>query len=111
MGGGIAQVCAQSGFETFVREVSLDLLDKGMAGIKSRLARDVAKGKLIPHAKDAALSLLTPTTALDAFADCQVVIEAIVENLDAKHELYTALDATCSAETIFSRDRRCVNAW
>ncbi len=102
MGGGIAQVCAQSGFETVVREVSQDLLDKGMAGIESRLARDVAKGKLIQHAKDAALSLLTPTTALDAFADCQVVIEAIVENLDAKRELYTALDAICPTETIFA---------
>jgi 3-hydroxybutyryl-CoA dehydrogenase len=102
MGGGIAQVCAQSGFETVVREVSQDLLDKGMAGIESRLARDVAKGKLIQHAKDAALSLLTPTTALDAFANCQVVIEAIVENLDAKRELYTALDAICPAETLFA---------
>jgi 3-hydroxybutyryl-CoA dehydrogenase len=102
MGGGIAQVCAQSGFETVVREVSQELLDKGMAGIESRLARDVAKGKLIPHAKDAALSLLAPTTSLDAFADCQIVIEAIVENLDAKRELYTTLDALCPAETIFA---------
>jgi 3-hydroxybutyryl-CoA dehydrogenase len=102
MGGGIAQVCAQSGFATVVREVSRELLDKGMAGIESRLAKDVAKGKLIPHAKDAAMSLLTPTTDLDAFADCQIVIEAIVENLDAKRDLYTALDAICPAETIFA---------
>ena len=102
MGGGIAQVCAQSGFETIVREVSQELLDKGMAGIESRLAKDVAKGKLIAHAKDAALSLLAPTTALDAFAGCQIVIEAIVENLDAKRELYTTLDRICPAETIFA---------
>src|SRR5690242_12542549 len=88
MGGGIAQTCAQFGFETVVREVSQELLDKGMAGIAGRLARDVDKGKLDAQARDATLALLQPTTALDAFAGCQVVVEAIVENLDAKRELY-----------------------
>jgi 3-hydroxybutyryl-CoA dehydrogenase len=102
MGGGIAQVCAQSGFETLVREVSQELLDKGMAGITSRLAKDVAKGKLAAPAQDEVLSLLKPTTSLDAFADCQIVVEAIVENLDAKRELYTALDMICPPETIFA---------
>jgi 3-hydroxybutyryl-CoA dehydrogenase len=102
MGGGIAQACAQSGFETVVREVSQELLDKGMAGIAARLDRDVAKARLDPQAKDAALQRLAPTTALDAFAECQLVVEAIVENLDAKRELYTALDALCPPETIFA---------
>jgi 3-hydroxybutyryl-CoA dehydrogenase len=102
MGGGIAQVAAQSGFATVVREVSQELIDKGMARIEGLLAKDVAKGKLTPAAKDAALSLLTPTTSLDAFADCQVIVEAIVENLDAKRELYVALDAICPPQTIFA---------
>ena len=102
MGGGIAQVCAQSGLETVVREVSQDLLDRGMARIGGFLEKDVSKGKLAPEARDAALARLHPTTALDAFADCQIVIEAIVENLDAKRELFTALDALCPPETIFA---------
>ena len=102
MGGGIAQVAAQSGFETVVREVSQELIDKGMARIESILARDVTKGKLTAHAKDWALSLIKPTTDLHAFADCQIVVEAIIENLDAKRELYAALDAICPPETIFA---------
>jgi 3-hydroxybutyryl-CoA dehydrogenase len=102
MGGGIAQVCAQSGFETVVREVSQDLLDKGLARIAGILQKDVSKGKLTPHAKDAAMSLLKPTTALDAFADCDLIVEAIVENLGAKHELFGALDVLCPPETIFA---------
>jgi 3-hydroxybutyryl-CoA dehydrogenase len=102
MGGGIAQVCAQSGFETVVREVSRKLLDRGMGGIASILEKDVAKGKLTPDARDAAMRRLEPTTALDAFADCQVVVEAIVENLDAKREIFSALDTICPPETIFA---------
>jgi 3-hydroxybutyryl-CoA dehydrogenase len=102
MGGGIAQVCAQSGFETVVREVSQEILDRGIAGIEGRLGKDVAKGKLIPHAKDAAMSLIKPTTDLADMASCQVIIEAIVENLDAKREVYSALDAICPPEAIFA---------
>lgn len=102
MGGGIAQVSAQSGFETVVREVSQELLDKGLARIEGLLAKDVAKGRLTAEAKDATLGRLKPTTSLDAFADCQVIVEAIIENLDAKRELYSALDALCPPETIFA---------
>jgi 3-hydroxybutyryl-CoA dehydrogenase len=102
MGGGIAQTSALSGFETVVREVSQELLDKGLARIEGLLARDVAKGRLTAEAKDATLSRLKPTTSLDAFADCQVIVEAIIENLDTKRELYRALDALCPPETIFA---------
>ena len=102
MGGGIAQVAAQSGFETVVREVSQELLDKGLARIEGQLARDVAKGKLTAEAKDTAIGLLKPTTSLDSLADCQVIVEAIVENLDAKRALYTTLDTICPPETIFA---------
>ncbi|HNP71578.1 MAG TPA: 3-hydroxybutyryl-CoA dehydrogenase [Kouleothrix sp.] len=102
MGGGIAQVCAQAGFDTVVREVSQDLLDKGVARIAAILEKDVGKGKLAPEARDAALARLQPTTALDPFAECQLVIEAIVENLGAKRELFGALDGLCPPETIFA---------
>ena len=102
MGGGIAQICAQSGFETLVREVSQDLLDQGLRRIESILAKDVHKGKLEAEAKDAAMARLQPTTALDGFADCQIVVEAIVERLEAKRELFAALDDICPPATIFA---------
>jgi 3-hydroxybutyryl-CoA dehydrogenase len=102
MGGGIAQVCIQSGFETVVREVSQDALAQGLQRIESILLKDVAKGKLAAEAKDAAMARLQPTTGLDAFADCQLVVEAIVERLDDKRELFAALDGICPPETIFA---------
>jgi 3-hydroxybutyryl-CoA dehydrogenase len=102
MGGGIAQVCAQSGFETVVREVSHELLDKGMGRIAGLLAKDVGKGKLTAEARDAALSRLRPTTDLAELSGCQLIVEAIVENLDAKREVFGTLDALCSPDTIFA---------
>jgi 3-hydroxybutyryl-CoA dehydrogenase len=102
MGGGIAQVSAQSGFETVVREVSQDLIDQGLRRIESVLLKDIGKGKLSADAKDAAMARIQPTTALDPFADCQVVVEAIVERLDAKRELFSVLDNICPPETIFA---------
>jgi 3-hydroxybutyryl-CoA dehydrogenase len=102
MGGGIAQVCAQFGYATVVREVSPDLLDRGLARIAAILQKDVDKAKISAADRDAALGRITPTTTLDAFADCQLVIEAIVENFDAKRELFGALDTICPPETIFA---------
>jgi 3-hydroxybutyryl-CoA dehydrogenase len=102
MGGGIAQICAQSGFETVVREVSQELLDQGLRRIESILLRDVGKGKLDVAAKDAAMARLLPTTTLDAFADCEIVVEAIVERLDAKRELFAVIDQICPLTTIFA---------
>jgi 3-hydroxybutyryl-CoA dehydrogenase len=102
MGGGIAQVCAQSGFEIVVREVSHELLDQGLRRIESILLTDVVKGKLDAEAKDTALARLQPTTAHDACADCQIVVEAIAERLDAKRELFAALDDICPPTTIFA---------
>jgi 3-hydroxybutyryl-CoA dehydrogenase len=102
MGGGIAQVCAQSGFATVVRDVSQAVLDQSLRRIESILLKDVGKGKLGAEAKDAAMARIQPTLALDAYADCQIVIEAIVERLDAKRELFAALDQICSPATIFA---------
>ena len=102
MGGGIAQVCAQFGYATVVREVSPDLLDRGLARIAAILQKDVDKAKISAADRDAALGRITPTTTLDPFADCQLVIEAIVENFDAKRELFGALDTICPPETIFA---------
>lgn len=102
MGAGIAQVSAQSGFQTVVRETEQPLLDRGLARIDGFLRKDVSKGKLSQAALDGTLSRLHGTTELDALADCDLIVEAIVENLDAKRELYQQLDALCPTQTIFA---------
>ena len=102
MGGGIAQVRMQSGFEIVVREVSHELLDQGLRRIESILLTDVVKGKLDAEAKDTALARLQPTTARDACADSHIAIEAIAERLDAKRELFAALDDICPPMTMIA---------
>jgi 3-hydroxybutyryl-CoA dehydrogenase len=101
MGSGIAEVAAKSGYETVVREVSDELGRKGIARIESSLAKAVEKKKLSPEERDAARSRLSATTDHGALADCDIIVEAIVENLDVKKETYRELDRLCKPETIF----------
>ena len=101
MGSGIAEVCAKSGYETVVREVSDELARKGMGRIESSLAKAVERGKLAAGDRDVALARLAATTRLEDFAGCDLVIEAVVENLEAKIEIFRALDAICGEATIF----------
>lgn len=102
MGAGIAQVSAQSGFTTVVREVSAELVERGIKSIEKNLARMVEKGTITETAKSEIREQLRGTTSLEDFKDCDVVVEAIVEQLPAKRELFTALDAICPAPTIFA---------
>jgi 3-hydroxybutyryl-CoA dehydrogenase len=102
MGSGIAQVAAQSGFETIVGEVSEDLLGRGIGRIQGFLGKDIEKGKISREDGEATLKRLKGTTDLNDFADCDLVIEAIIENMDEKRKLYSALDALCKPETIFA---------
>ncbi len=102
MGSGIAQVCAMAGFPTGVREVSQDLLDKGLGNIEKSLAKFVEKEKLSAEQKTQALGRLQPTLRLADFADCDLVIEAIIENLDRKKELFAELDKVVKPEAIFA---------
>ena len=102
MGSGIAQVAAQSGFTTVVREVSQEVLDKGLKGIEKNLARLVEKGTITEAARGEIRGRLTGTTKLEDFKDCDVVIEAIIEQLPLKRELYAALDGICKPSTIFA---------
>jgi 3-hydroxybutyryl-CoA dehydrogenase len=102
MGGGIAQVAAQSGYKTIVREVEAGLLEKGLGRIRAFLSGAVDKGKLTPESRDATLSNLSGTTSFDDLAACDVVIEAIIENLDEKRKAYAALDALVAEPTIFA---------
>ncbi len=102
MGAGIAQVSAQSGFATVVREVSTELLERGIKSIEKNLARLVEKGVTTEAAKTEIRGRLKGTTSLEDLKDCDVVIEAIIEQLPAKRELFTTLDAICPAATIFA---------
>ena len=102
MGAGIAQVSAQSGFTTVVREVSAELVERGIKSIEKNLARMVEKGTITETTKSEIRARLRGTTSLEDFKDCDVVVEAIVEQLPAKRELFTALDAICPAPTIFA---------
>jgi 3-hydroxybutyryl-CoA dehydrogenase len=102
MGSGIAQVAAQAGFTTVVREVSAELVDKGLKGIEKNLWRMVEKGTLIDAQKSEIRGRLRGTTAIEDLKDCDVIVEAIVEQLPAKRELFGKLDALCPAATIFA---------
>ena len=102
MGRGIAQVSAASGYETMVREVNDDLLQKGLAAIGKQLNRAVEKGKLEAADCEATLGRLSGTVALEDLADCDIIIEAIVEDIEVKKDLFGALDRQCPDSTIFA---------
>jgi 3-hydroxybutyryl-CoA dehydrogenase len=101
MGSGIAEVCAKAGYPTIVREVSDDLVKKGVGRVESSLAKAVERGKLAAADRDAARGRLTATTRVNDLAGCDLVIEAVVENLDAKKELFAELDRICGDSAIF----------
>ncbi|WP_426404275.1 3-hydroxyacyl-CoA dehydrogenase family protein [Streptomyces sp. R-07] len=92
MGSGIAQVSAQAGWDVVLRDVTDAALTRGTDGIKASYDKFVAKGKLGAEDAAAALGRITATTELDAVADADVVIEAVFENLDVKHEIFRSLD-------------------
>jgi len=101
MGSGIAEICARAGHETVVREVSDELVKKGLRRIESSLEKAVAKGKLPAAERDAAWKRISSTTGLEDLASCDLILEAIVENLEIKKETYAALDRICKPQTIF----------
>jgi 3-hydroxybutyryl-CoA dehydrogenase len=102
MGSGIAQVAAQAGCRVTVREVSGELVQKGLASIEKNLQRMVEKGAFTAAQAAEIRGRLHGTTKLEDLRDCDLVIEAIIEQLPAKRELYTALDAICPKTTIFA---------
>jgi 3-hydroxybutyryl-CoA dehydrogenase len=102
MGGGIAQVCAEAGYRVVVREVSDELLKKGLGKIDAFLARGVEKGKVTAERKREVLGRLEGTTDLAAQARCDLVIEVVTESLDVKRQVFQALDAACPPHTLFA---------
>lgn len=102
MGSGIAQVCATAGFEVIAKEVSTELLNKGLNNIKSSLEKLVSKEKLTDEQKDAALSKIKTTLNLEDLKDADLIIEAITEDANLKKENFAALDKICEEKTIFT---------
>ena len=102
MGSGIVEVAAKAGLETVVREVNQALLDKGLARIQASLGKAVERGKLAAEGRDAAVSRIHGTTSFEALADCDLVVEAIVENLEEKKRTYAELDKSVKRSTIFA---------
>lgn len=102
MGAGIAQVAATAGFETVVKEVSDELIAKGFGGIEKSLAKFAEKGTITSDQQTEIRSRLSGTTKFDELADCDIIVEAIIENLDVKRETYAQLDKLCKPETIFA---------
>jgi 3-hydroxybutyryl-CoA dehydrogenase len=102
MGSGIAQVAATAGFETVVKEVSDDLIKKGFAGIEKSLAKFAEKGTITADQQQEIRGRLRGTTTFADLADCDIIIEAIIENIDEKRRTYAELDAICKPETIFA---------
>jgi len=101
MGSGIAQVCAQAGYRTVVREVDQARVDGGLGRIEQFLENGVARKKLTAEARDSTMGRLSGSTSVDALADCDLIIEAIVENVDAKRAVFSEVEAVVGSGTVF----------
>lgn len=102
MGAGIVQAFAQKGYEVNVRDIKDEFVDRGIAGINKGLTKLVSKGKITEEDKEAVLSKITGTTDLGLAADCDLVIEAAVENMEIKKQIFAELDKICKEETILA---------
>ena len=102
MGAGIAQVCAEAGYRTIIREASGELVSGGIGRIAGVLSRNVSKGKMSEDEKAAVLGRITGTTEFDDIADCDLVIEAVTEHLETKQEVFRILDGIASPEAILA---------
>ncbi|MEE2637197.1 MAG: 3-hydroxybutyryl-CoA dehydrogenase [Acidobacteriota bacterium] len=100
MGSGIAQVCAHAGFKTVVREVDQTAVDAGLARIRKFLDNGVSRGKVLSEERDATLGRLSGTTRFDPLAESDLIIEAIVETVDAKREAFRAVEALVAPHTV-----------
>jgi len=109
MGSGITQVCAQSGYQVVVSEVNDELLNKGLASISSFLTRNVKKGRVSQAEKEATLARIKGTTNTRDFSDCDLVIEAAIENMDVKKKIFAELDKICPKHAILATNTSCLS--
>jgi 3-hydroxybutyryl-CoA dehydrogenase len=109
MGSGIAEVCTRSGYPVVVAEVNQELLDKGLARVRSSMETGLKRGKLTQEEMETALGRLQGTTNLGDFSDCDLVIEAVVENLEEKRKVFATLDSVCPPHAILSSNTSCLS--
>ncbi len=102
MGSGIAQTAASAGFETVVREVSDELIQRGFVGIEKSLAKFAEKGTITADQQKAIRDRLSGTTSFEDLADCDIIIEAIIENIEEKRRVYAELDRICKPDAVFA---------
>ncbi|ABR32513.1 MULTISPECIES: 3-hydroxybutyryl-CoA dehydrogenase [Clostridium] len=102
MGAGIVQAFAQKGCEVIVRDIKEEFVDRGIAGITKGLEKQVAKGKMSEEDKEAILSRISGTTDMKLAADCDLVVEAAIENMKIKKEIFAELDGICKPEAILA---------
>jgi len=109
MGGGITQVCAQSGYTVVVSEVNRELLQRGLNSIETLLSRSVRKEKITPGERDAIRSRITGTTDTGDFKDCDLVIEAAIEKMDVKKDIFRTMGAVCPEHAILASNTSCLS--
>jgi 3-hydroxybutyryl-CoA dehydrogenase len=109
MGAGIAQISAQAGYQVVISEINDELLNKGLAGMNSILTRSVDKGRISQEDKDATLARIKGTTNTKDFSDCDLVIEAIIENMDLKKKLFAELDKILPKHAILATNTSCLS--
>ena len=109
MGSGIVQVCAQSGYEVTVLEINDELLSKGLSAIKSSLSKSVDRGQLSSHDRGAIIGRIRGTTNAQDFGNCDLVIEAISENMELKKRLFAEMDKICPNHAILATNTSCLS--
>ena len=109
MGSGITQVCAQSGYQVVVSEINDELLNKGLASINSVLTKSVDKGKISQQDKDTTLDRIKGTTNTKDFYDCDLIIEAAIENMELKKKIFAELDKICPKHAILATNTSCLS--
>jgi len=109
MGGGIAQVCAQSGYDVVVSEINEELLNKGLGAITRFLEKSVEREKITAQEKDATLGRIRGTTDTGDFRDCDLVVEAVVENLELKKKIFADLDRKAPPHAILATNSSCLS--
>lgn len=109
MGSGIAEIVARAGYGTVVSELDGDLLSQGLRRIEASLAKAISRGKITSQERDEVLALIQGTTNLEDFAPCDLIVEAITEDLEAKKRLFVALDGLCPPHTILASNTSCLS--
>lgn len=108
MGSGITQICAEKNYRVVVSEANDDLLSRGMGLIQKSLGRAVDKGKMSAEEKDAILGRIKGTLKMEDFSECDIVIEAVIENPELKRNIFVTLDGICPPHTILCTNTSCI---